>query len=102
MSNSSKTSKDQSKEGEADPFKLMKGSLDLLKTALENAKLTPAQLQQLGLVMADISGVLSGTKTIKNLQESLEDFNKQLEETFKEISPCDPDIKQNKSGRTPQ
>ncbi len=72
------------------PSDMLKASLEMLKIALKNAKLSPQQVQSLGDVMMDIQAVLSGRKTPKNLQDTLEDFTSELEKTFKKNSPCDP------------
>lgn len=94
MTDTNKENKEHVSQGNSStpkkPADMLKASLDMLKSALKNAKLSPQQVQSLGDVMADIQAVLSGQKTPKNLQDTLEDFTSELEKTFKKNSPCDP------------
>ena len=71
------------KKVEKDTLKTIKASLSILKVIGSKPKLTPEQFMNLKKVKKNIIGVSSGTSTLGDLLESLNELNKELKKTFK-------------------
>lgn len=66
------------------PLTIIKSALEVLEKSKDNSKLTPKQLSAAARVVCDMNAVLSAQKTTKELQKSLDKFNKALKETYDE------------------
>lgn len=74
-----------------DQVKLLKSVLKMLRKAVDNPDLTPKQVKSLSTVNQDLLKMLIGQSTPKQVQDSLDKFNKELSKTLK-MKPVVPSL----------